>query len=302
MRDADNLTNLTHHPFLCHIQNLPVEIQYQIQEITVYAVRPIAIFLAITSFVCNTLVLFTVKRFPHLQHPSVLILCSLSITDLAFALISVTIDVFFLSHPNTCSPPFGEFVTYLNILCYLATISNLFLVSRDRYLAISKPCWYHTYMTRLRAFKRIIFCWLGSAMTTLLCLTFDKTGVGDAPFFVVIHLFYVGCTLGIFSHYILFFIGNRRHARILGRNVRLVVKRERKMSRLVSVILLCFLFTFLPALVSPVILANMGLLPMQRFRTINSVLMTINGVLNPLINFGKNKNMRRALVDMMKCN
>lgn len=294
MSETDKFNNLTQHPFPCDIHD-PDEIQ----EITEYAVRPFAIFLAITSFICNTFVLLTVKRFPHLQHPSHLILCSLSITDMTFALHSLALDVLVLSHPNTCSLPYGKNVSYINKLCYLATISNLVLISRDRHLAISKPLWYHGHMTRLLAFKRIIFCWFASVMVTLLDFTLAKTGISDAPVFIV--LFYVSCILGILIHYIRFAIANRRHVRIVGMNVRSVVQRERKMTRLVSGILLCFLLTFLPALVSPVILAIMGS-PVKNFRTINSVLMMMNGVLNPLINFGRNKSMRRALVGMMKCN
>ena len=94
-------------------------------------------------------------------------------------------------------------------------------------------------------------------------------------------------------------MANRRNTRILGRNIT-VAKREKKMTRVVSVILLCFLFTFLPAMFIPIIITLMGL-PIKRFQTLNTFLMTINGFLNPSLNFGRNKDMQRALFYMIKC-
>ena len=117
------------------------------------AVRPLGMLMAAMSFVCNTLVVLTVARSQSLRQPSLLMLCSLSITDVIFAIHALLRDALITTDPHFCSEPFREEGTYLGILCYLATRSILTMISRDRYLAVSKPSWYRNHMTQSRAFK-----------------------------------------------------------------------------------------------------------------------------------------------------
>ena len=292
--------NSTQFPYrACPLPNLPEEMERYFEGI-MYVLRPLATLIAAMSLVCNTLVLLIVKRFQHFRHPSLLILCSLSITDLIFALHTLVREVLLLSDPHTClEPAFEEYVKYSGILCYLATLANLAMISRDRYLALCKPLWYCNQMTRSRALKGIALTWLASSATTLFAFTIAKSGFSYIIFFIVIVLFYVGTIPMILLNYVRFFMANRRNTRILGRNFS-VVQREKKLTRVVSLILLCFLFTFLPALIAPIILVAMRL-PIDRFRTFNRFIMTINGFLNPLLNFGRNKDMRRALFHVIKC-
>ena len=283
----------------CLLPKLPEEIERPLEDI-MYVVHPLAALVAVMSLVCNTLVLFIVKRFQHFRHPSQLILCSLAFTDLIFALHTLVREALLLFDPHTClEPAFEDYVMYIGILCYLATLANLAMISRDRYLALSKPLWYCNHMTRSRALKGIALTWLASSATTLLVFTIEKSGFGSTPFFIVIVLFYVGSIPVILLNYFRFFMANRRNTRVLGRNVS-VVQREKKLTRVVSLILLCFLFTFLPALLVPVVLVAMGF-PVIRFQTLNTFVMTINGFLNPLVNFGRNKDMHRALFYVIKC-
>ena len=293
--------NSTQFPYqACLLSKLPERIEPHFQAI-MHVVRPLATMIAIMSLVCNTLVLVIVKRFQHFRQPSHLILCSLAITDLILALHTLVRDVILLSDPHTClEPAFEKYGAHIGILCYLATLANLAMISRDRYLALGKPLWYHNHMTRSRALKGIALTWLASSATTLLVFTINKLGFGYIPVFIVIVLFYVGSIPMILLNYVrLQFLANTRNTRVLGRNVS-AVEREKKLTRVVSQILICFLFTFLPALLAPIVLVAMGL-PIDPFRTFNRFVMTINGFLNPLLNFGRNKDMRRALFYMIKC-
>ena len=301
MRTVNESINSSQLPYhACLISNIPEQIQHQVRDITNYAVRPLGMLMATMSFVCNTLVVLTVARSQSLRQPSLLMLCSLSITDVILAVHALVRDVLIMSDPHLCSEPFKEEVSYLGILCYLATLSNLSMISRDRYLAVNKPSWYRNHMTRSRAFKGIILSWMASTMATLSVFTLAKTGFSDKPFFIVIFLFYVICFFMIVFNYVRFLIANRRNTRILGRNMRSVIEREKKMNRVVSVILLCFLFSFMPALISPVILVAISM-PLDAFRTFNMLFMTMNGLLNPVLNYGRNKDMRRAMLKMLKC-
>ena len=164
--------NSTQFPYqACMLPKLPEEIEHHFQDI-MYVVRPLATLVAVMSLACNTLVLVIVKRFQHFRHPSQLILCSLAITDLILAIHTLLREALLLSDPYTClEPAFEEYGMNMNILCFLATLANLAMISRDRYLALSKPLWYRNHMTRSRALKGIAVTWLASSVTTLLVFT-----------------------------------------------------------------------------------------------------------------------------------
>ena len=296
--ESINSNQLPYHARLIPI--IPEQIQHQVRDITNYAVRPLGMLMAAMSFVCNTLVVLTVARSQSLRQPSLLMLCSLCITDVIFAIHPLIRDALIMTDPHLCSEPFREVSTYLGILCSLATLSNLTMISRDRYLAVSKPSWYRNHMTRSRAFKGTIFSWLASMMVTLSAFFLIKTGFSYKLVFIIIFLFYVFCSSMIVFNYVRFLIANRRNTRIVGLNMPSVVEREKKMNRVVSVILLCSLFSFMPVLISPVILVAIRM-PLDAFRTFNMLLITINGLLNPVLNYGRNRDMRIAMLKMLKC-
>ena len=132
MRTVNESINFSQLPYhACLIPNIPEHIQHQVRDITNYAVRPLGMLMAAMSFVCNTLVVLTVARSQSLRQPSLLMLCSLSITDVIFAIHALVRDAL------------------------ITTRSILTMISRDRYLAVSKPSWYRNHMTQSRAFKGI---------------------------------------------------------------------------------------------------------------------------------------------------
>ena len=161
----------SHFPYqACLIPNLPEEIQHQVRDITNYVVRPLGMLLAVMSFICNSLVFSTVTRTKSLQHPSLLMLCSLSISDLIYALVTLTENIYIILDPHMC-PGQGDEEAGVGILCYLATLSNLAMISRDRYQAICRPSWYRNHVNRSRAIKVTAFSWLASIVTALTART-----------------------------------------------------------------------------------------------------------------------------------
>ena len=300
--------NSSHFPYqICLIANLPEVLQHQVRDISNYIVVPLDTLLAVMSFICNMLVFITITRTKSLRHPSLLMLCSLSISDLIWALYVLIKNSLFLFHPHMCLE-FGNEKTCIGILCYLATLSNLAMISRDRNLAMSRAAWYRSHVSRSRArvVKTTLFTWLSSILTTLTMYTLFKTVISSVKFifvFIVIFLFYVVCIFIILFNYVKFFKANRQHSRNMQMhvgNMRAAIEKEKKLTRIVSVILLCFLFSFLPALLSPVIVVALRL-PITPFRPFNSLLLTFNGLLNPLLNYGRNKEIRRAMLIMLRC-
>ena len=86
--------NFSRHPYeACLIPNLPEEIQHRVRDMTNYVLQPLSMLLAFVAFVCNALICITVARTKHLQRPSLLLLSSLSVTDLIFALFSMYMGI-----------------------------------------------------------------------------------------------------------------------------------------------------------------------------------------------------------------
>ena len=137
----------------CLIPNLPEEIQHRVRDIGNYAVRPLSVVLAVMSFIFNALVIVTVARTKSLQRPSLLMLCSLAITDLMYALFSLYVSIKTVQSEHMCLGDLGLIETAIFILCMLATLGTLAVISRDRYLAVTKPLWYRNHESTSRAIK-----------------------------------------------------------------------------------------------------------------------------------------------------
>ena len=84
---ANNLSRLPSEA--CLIPNLPEEIQHRVRDIGNYFVPPLDMLLAVIAFVCNALICITVARNRSLQRPLLLMLCSLSVTDLIYSQFSL---------------------------------------------------------------------------------------------------------------------------------------------------------------------------------------------------------------------
>ena len=304
MISGNQSTNSSNFPYeTCLMPNLAADLQHLVRDISNYIVVPFDTLLGVMSLICNALVFVTITRNKSLRHPSLLMLCSLSITDLIWALFTVVKNTLTFLHPYMCLEESLE-KTCFAIFCYLATLSNLAMISRDRYLAMSRPTWYRNHVRRssTRVVKTTLLTWLSSLFTTLMVYIHSKTTNRFRIVIIIIFLFYVVCIVMILFNYIGFFMANRRHSRTLqirAGNMHTATEKEKKITQTISVILLCFLFSFLPALISPVIIVALGL-ALNPFRPLNYLLLTFNGLLNPLLNYGRNREIRKAMLQILR--
>ena len=135
-----NANNSSRYPYeACLIPNLSEEIQNQVRDISNYVVRPLYMLFAVMAFVCNVLVCVTVARTKSLQRPSLLTLCSLSVTDLIYALFSLYMGIKTVLSEHMCLGKARHEERAINVLSSLATLGTLAVISRDRYLAVTKP-------------------------------------------------------------------------------------------------------------------------------------------------------------------
>ena len=134
---ANNFSRLPYEA--CLIPNLPEEIQHRVRYMTNYVVQPLYMLLASVAFVCNALICVTVVGTKSLQRPSLLLLSSLSVTDLIYALLSMYIGIKTVLREGMCLAIMESKERAMIVLCSLATLGTLAVISRDRYLAATKP-------------------------------------------------------------------------------------------------------------------------------------------------------------------
>ena len=81
-----------------------------------------------------------------------------------------------------------------------------------------------------------------------------------------------------------------------------LLKREKRLTNTVAGILLILVLTYFPALLVPFVLSAKGLYKNSvPFRPFYAVFIQLNGVLNPLLNLDRSRNMRKAVRDLFKC-
>ena len=113
---------------------------------------------------------------------------------------------------------------------------------------------------------------------------------------------YVFSIVIIIFSYIGILIANIRHKRTMnqhgqGSQLRAIIKREKKLAKTVSLILIVLLLTFVPAICFPAILSvsirvSGGVNSFENlaaWRPFYGVLISLNGLLNPLLNYGRNE-------------
>lgn len=291
---TENFSHLAYEA--CLIGGLSNTTQHRVRDISNYVIRPLNVLLAVMSFVCNVLVIITVTRNKPLQRPSLLMLCSLATTDLIFSQYSVFRILEVLAHKYMC-PKGSPEKSSVAVLCNLATLSTLATISRDRYLTVRDPWWYRNHVTKPRAFKMISVSWLMSVITAFVFYLSYKLAGGFKPLGqITCLLFYIICFFVIIFSYLGIFFKKNPPVQI--QQTRAMLEREKRLAITVALILLVLLLTFLPALLCPIVLHVRGTQNIQAFSAFFAFFLQFNALLNPLLNFGRNKNMRRGLRDL----
>ena len=77
--------------------------------------------------------------------------------------------------------------TAMVTLCNLGTLGTLAVISRDRYLAVTKPWCYRNHATTSRAIKMSCIPWLISVVKTLLLVLFFGTGLTKSFLYIASH-------------------------------------------------------------------------------------------------------------------
>ena len=61
----------------------------------------------------------------------------------------------------------GKYSRGFSLLCWVSTLGNLAIISRDRFLALSKPWWYRNHVTRSLVVKQAILVWISAVLLAI---------------------------------------------------------------------------------------------------------------------------------------
>ena len=182
-------------------------------------------------------------------------------------------------------------LTATSALCIQATLGNLAVISRDRYLAVRSPWWYRNHVKKSPAFKVVCIPWCTSVVSAVAILQTFGTTFSSTSFRYLRNYHNVPIFAFFFRKTVE--VGNPNDA---------LLKSKKRLTNTVVGILLILVLTYFPALLVPFVLSAKGLYKNSlRFRPFYTVFIQLNGVLNPLLNFGRSRNMRKAVRDLFKC-
>ena len=293
--------NSSQYPYeACLVAGLSSDVQHQIFNIGNYVFRPLNFVLAFLALVFNTLVIIAVARTKSLRYPAMVMMCSLAVTDIIFPLYSLYRYIETFTHEHMCAATSHEHPLYFAIsgLCTLATLGNLAVISRDRYLAVRRPVWYRNHMQISRAFKTVSLPWFISVVYAVLTYFSKSSSSVYTPmalaFLLVLFPFYLSviafCYLSIYFRKNIQ-VGNRNDA---------FLKKEKRLANTAAWILLILVLTYFPGLLFGGVLVANGVNNLP-FRPYYITFVQLNGALNPLLNFSRIKKMRKAIRDLFRC-
>ena len=290
----------------CLIPGLPEDTQHTMYNVTNFIFVPLVMLLAFLSLTSNSLVMAATIRVKSLRHPSLLLLGSLSITDILFAVYAFVDGLARYMYEAFCPEENGHLERGFVVLCNISTMGNLAFISKDRHLAVSKPWWYRTHVKQSRVLKQSLAIWVYSFFMSGMVFASSYFTIIHFPVLSLISLSYIISIVIMITSYVGILIASKRHRRTMQQHrgqLSAILEQEKKLANTVGLIVIALFFTVLPGLILPVVLKFMGLSPTENipFGPFLSFLLTLNGFLNPLLNYGRNEGVRRAVRGLIGC-
>lgn len=147
-------------------------IEYQLANIIAQA--SFVIFILILDVCGNCMVIGAILFYSRLRVVTNYFIISLAVSDLLIAALSMPFRIHHTLN-NMCWGDLGlrvcEFWVFVDLLCSVASMTNLSLISADRYLALSYPLSYRSIMTKSRGIIAIASVWAYSILVSTLSFT-----------------------------------------------------------------------------------------------------------------------------------
>lgn len=250
---------------------------------------------SILAILSNGLVIVSILRSQRLQTPSYLLISSLSVVDFLVGLIHLPFTCIraILRVLNMAEDIYDSEIASVSIAMYLTGISFAmsFLISIDRYLALSLKHRYRTTVTKKRVQGAMMFFWITGIPLTWMAL--NAEGVKQRWQLIAFSLGAVGITLIILFYTMSFvtlnrYSANQTHSQSTNQaSSSFDVAKYKKSLHTMLLILFCILLCYLPYITTVVVMAytksDKKLKIVILFNQFSMVLFGSNSIINPLI-------------------
>lgn len=154
----------------CFVKGFPQDLQLNYFYYSNFVLTPVTALLGLWCFLSNGSVLIAILRGGLQIRTGLFTLCSLTLTDLLWAVLVVPLYLSFrvaeLKTGKVCanrSDWDNPFMVSSFFLCLFSTVGTLGVMSVDRFLAVSKPMWYKVVVKK----RHTIFACCGVWFTSL---------------------------------------------------------------------------------------------------------------------------------------
>ena len=266
----------------------------------------------------NSLVLVTTWLDKRLHQPNKYFIACLAVADLLVGCFSIPIRLHMYFNPLALLPiQLCRFWTWIDLLCEVASITTLTVISADRYFKISQPFKYRVRMRSKKCAILIVNIWLIAAVTATLGISplGGSTGVKSIPgsgcindnkiYYTIVSVlfFFVPSLVIILMYGFIFYIAHER--RMMSRRGELgqslapskpikkgnELRQELKTVCMLSLVVFTFIFCWGPFFILLLIrmykVEYINLLPKDVYEIIGNIFLIIlppfNSLCNPVI-------------------
>ena len=253
----------------------------------------------------NVLVLAAVWRNPSLRTPSIILLCSLAVSDLFVGFLVLPVNIAIALIPFSRSSSYSRLSQariFLNIQLCCVSLDTMTAISVDRYLALRYHMRYPNLMTSKRATCVAATFWCKNVILSLLSIWKKNTIFLVAVVFVALCLFISSITYNaiyrIVRHH-----QHQIHAQqqaVQSMNAEQNLKIQGKKRALNTFIYyICMLLCYFPAAISILIWMTYKEHWNIRWRFADTILF-MNSAINPFLYFWRNREVREEVLKIVR--
>ena len=253
----------------------------------------------------NVLVLAAVWRNPSLRTPSIILLCSLAVSDLFVGFLALPLDIAVVLTPLSrvsCYLRLSQARTFLNIQLCCVSLETMTAISLDRYLALRYHMRYPNMMTSRRATCLAATFWCKNVILSLLSIWKKNAILLVAVVFVALCLFISSITYNAIYRIV------RHHQHQIHTQQQAVQSVNAEQNRKLQakkralntfIYYICMLLCYFPVAVSSLIWVTYKEHWNIRWYFADTILF-MNSAINPFLYFWRNREVRKAVLKIVR--
>ena len=252
----------------------------------------------------NVLVLAAVWRNPSLRTPSTILLCSLAVSDLLVGFLALPLDIAVALTPLSqvsSDSRLSQARLVLTIQLCGVSLETMTAISVDRYLALHYHMRYPNMMTSTRATCVAATFWCKNVILSLLSIWKKNTILLVAVVFVALCLFISSITYSAIYRIV------RHHQHQIHAQQQAVQSMNAEQNRKLQakkralntfIYYICMLLCYFPVTVSTLIKVTYE--PHFKISLYFDTIMFMNSTINPFLYIWRNREMRRAVLKILR--